>query len=339
MSRFGKIVRGLKSLKSAGAAAPSRRKRAGLAFENLEGRLVLSSFGGGLGGLASVPSFQFGGHGGPGGSSNVLVQDARLVQQAFQTFQSSYLSATAALRLTATTTAGPTAAGLAAFDSSVATAVTTLNGSIATDLSNLTHTGPTLAATIDGETAALQTEIDGAAAGLAGSTNASVISLNREVNTYLRNASGQAARAVLNDTATGTITPTTLQTFNRAVRTANQAFNTVIGDAARASITGGTALSGTAVSAAVTTLQTALTSAIGGLGTSFGSGTSNPTAAVTAELTTLTTDLTGVTAPTASNTASARLFLRTVSRIVIQSEGVIGQALSTAVRNYDNSLL
>src|SRR4051812_6384315 len=41
-----------------------------------------------------------------GASSSTLGQDARAVQQAFQTFRASYLAAAAALRQTATTTAG-----------------------------------------------------------------------------------------------------------------------------------------------------------------------------------------------------------------------------------------
>src|SRR5438552_16644287 len=105
--------------------------------------------GGGGGGGRSVTGIGSGGSlaglgGGCGGggssSSSTLNQDARLVNQAFLTFDSSYLSAAAALRLTATSAAGPSAAGLAAFDTAIATAITTLDASISTDLGNLTNT-------------------------------------------------------------------------------------------------------------------------------------------------------------------------------------------------------
>ena len=63
------------------------------------------------------------------------------MQQAFQTLNSSFLSATAALRQTASATAGPTQAGLTAYNSAIASAITTLNSSISTALGNLTNTG------------------------------------------------------------------------------------------------------------------------------------------------------------------------------------------------------
>src|SRR5207244_2409113 len=179
----------------------------------------------------------------------------------------SALSASGAWRRRATRTAGPSAAGLTAFDTAIATAVTTLAASISTDLGNLTNTGSALNTTIDGFTATLQTELDSAATGLANSSNSSVRALNQEVNTYLRSAIQQSTTAILGDTATGSITAATVKTYNQAVRTAYLAFNTAISNAEQTSITGGTALDSTAVSTAVSTLQNALTSAISGLGT------------------------------------------------------------------------
>jgi hypothetical protein len=66
-----------------------------------------------------------GGFGSLSGSSSTLNQDGRQVQQAFQTFDSSYLAAVAALQQTATSTAGPSNAGLTAFDSAIASAIST----------------------------------------------------------------------------------------------------------------------------------------------------------------------------------------------------------------------
>jgi len=59
-------------------------------------------------------------------SASTLKQDARLVNQAFQTFDASYSSAVAALRQTATSTTGPTQAGLTAYNTAVATAISKL---------------------------------------------------------------------------------------------------------------------------------------------------------------------------------------------------------------------
>ena len=202
---MGRFENMLKSLLVLGRDHPvpvgSRRAmKTGLSFENLEERLVLSTFqvipigeglgtfsenggreGSGSGGFGESEGGHGEGHG--GSSSSTLNQDARLVQQAFQTFNASYQSATSALRLTATSTAGPTAAGLATFDSTIATAVQTLNTAISADLANLTNTGAGLVTTIDGYTATLQSEIESAATGLANSTNASVLAMNKEVNT------------------------------------------------------------------------------------------------------------------------------------------------------------
>src|SRR5579883_1644832 len=91
-------------------------------------------------------------------SASTLKQDARLVNQAFQTFDASYSSAVAALRQTATSTTGPTQAGLTAYNTAVATAISKLNSSIGSDLSNLSSTGSGLITTIDGYTSTLQTE-------------------------------------------------------------------------------------------------------------------------------------------------------------------------------------
>ena len=99
------------------------------------------------------------GQGSQAGVSSTLTQDARQVQQAFQTFYSSYLSAAAALRLTATSTAGPAQAGLDAFNSAIGSALTTLNASIGSSLTNLTNTGGSLTTTINGFTSALSTQL------------------------------------------------------------------------------------------------------------------------------------------------------------------------------------
>ena len=364
-----------------------RTRRAPLAIESLEGRLVLSTisvglgfptgtpitltgsgtnstgstsqtgfggFGGGPGGFGGGFG---GGHGGgpgggpggvggfcgPGGPGNgtpsVLGQDARLVQQAFQTFDSAYLTAVAALRATATTTTAPTAAGLTAFNTAIASAVSTLDASVASDLANLTNTGTALVATVDGDTAALQAELDSAATGLANSTNASVVALNQEANTYLRSAGGQITSAILNDTATGTITSSTVQTYKQAAQTAYQAFNTAISNAEQTSISGGTSLSASVIDSAVSTLQTALTSAISGVGTGFTTSTYDPTAAVTTDLNNLDTALKAIAAPTASSTVSARLFLQTVNKTLMQYESLIEQTVSTAIGKYNSSLL
>lgn len=363
MSRPKDLWRGVASLwKRTGTPAPARRrnrKQASFRVEDLEGRVVLSSLTVGFGGGTSNPPVQSGlgsggqrggggpqgaggcqgGPGGGAGTSSLLGQDARAVQQAFQTFDSAYLAAVAALRQTATTTTAPTAAGLSTFDAAIASAVTALDKTVATDLGNLTNTGAAVAGTIDGLTATLQAEVDSAATGLANSTNASVLAMNREVNGYLQSAEGQSNSAILSDTATGTVTSSVVQTYKQAAQAAYQAFNTSIANAEQTSISGGTALSSTAVEGAVATLQTALTSAVSGLGTAFTSSTFSPTSAVTTDLTNLTTALEAITAPTASNTASVRLFLKTVNATLMQYESQIEQVVATAVQNYNNSLL
>ncbi len=188
------------------APAARRATRRGLVFEDLEGRAVPSSFAFGFGGGPAFSQDRSVGHQAPpqqgaaatalnltaggvslgsalgcngaaggAGSSSLLAQDARAVQQAFQTFDAAYLSAVAALRATATTTTPPTAAGIAAFDTAISNAINALDASISTDLANLANTGATLATTLDGYTSTLQTELESAGAGLANSTNAAVL--------------------------------------------------------------------------------------------------------------------------------------------------------------------
>ncbi|HZW30633.1 MAG TPA: hypothetical protein VFF52_08005, partial [Isosphaeraceae bacterium] len=135
------------------------------------------------------------------------------------------------------------------------------------------------------------------------------------------------------------ITGTALQSYNQAVRTAYQAFQLAISNAEQTAISGGTQLNNTAVSSAVSALQTSLGSAINGLGTAFTSSTYNPTSTVTTQLSSLQSQLLAIAAPTAGNTVSERLFLRTVSSVVDQSEGAINQAVATAIQSYNNSLL
>ena len=217
----------------------------------------------------------------------------------------------------------------------IGTAITNLNTAIAKDLSNLTNTGTALNTTIDGFTATLGTEVDSAATGLANATNQSVLALNKEVNTDLQSATNQAISAIQNDTPTGTISAATLKTYNQAVQTAYQAFSLAISNAEQTSISGGTALSSSAVTAAVSSLQTALDTAIAGLGLT---SKLDPTTTVNSTLTTLTTTLTGLTVPTAGNKTSSNLFVRTVSSAISQAEGQINQTVSTAIQNYNNSL-
>jgi hypothetical protein len=360
--RRNRLVDLIAVLRGRPASPKSRRAiRRGLAFEGLEGRAVPSSLSFGFGGgqAASFQQGRGGGQQGTGGSlgaspnvggvcggggggattSSALTQDARTVQQAFQTFDAAYLSAVTALRATATTTTPPTPAGIAAFDQAIATAINTLDASIGKRLGNLTNTGTAVANTIDGYTATLQTEIDSAATGLANSTNAAVLAMNQEVNADLKSAEGQASAAILADTPVDTVTTSTIQTYKQAVQTAFQAFNSAISNAEQTSISGGTALSTSAVSSAVSTLQTALTSAVSVLGSQFTASTFNPAAAISADLTNLTTALDAITGPTAGNTPSSRVFLRTVGSTLSQYEMMVSQSIATAIQGYNNSLL
>ncbi len=89
----------------------------------------------------------------------------------------------------------------------------------------------------------------------------------------------------------------------------------------------------------MSTLQTNLTTAVTSLGSSFTSSTYNPSTTIAADLANLTTALEGISAPTAGNTASSRLFLRTVGSTLSQYEMMISQTIATAIVNYNNSLL
>jgi len=293
------------------------------------------------GGLGSPGGGDLGAHNQPGGvtaSSSILYQDARQVQQAFQSLNGSFLAAVAELRETATPTSAPTAAGVTAYDSAITTAITTLNSSISSALSNLPNTGSSLISTITGYTSTLQTELQSAGSGLANSTNQAVLALDQEANSYIRSALKQTTNAILNDQPPGSITAPTVQTYNQAVRTAYQAFNLSISNAAQTAIKGGTQLDPTTVSSAVSTLQTALTSAINGLGIPT-SNTYNPTSTVSTQLTILQTQLQAIAAPTAGSSSSAWLFSRTVSSVVAQNLSTINNAVATAIQNYNNSLL
>ena len=261
------------------------------------------------------------------------------MQQAFQSLNGSFLAAVAELRTTATTTSGPTTAGLTAYNSAIASAISALNSSISTTLSNLPNTGSGLTSTANGYTSTLQTELESAGTGLAGSTNQAVLALKQEANSYIRNAVNQITNAILTDQPAGSITAPTVQTYNQAVRTADQAFNLSISNAAQTAISGGTQLNSTTVSSAVSTLHTALTSALNGLGTPFTSSTYNPISTVTTELTNLQNQLLAIAAPTAGSKSSVRLFSRTVSSVVAQNLSTINTAVATAIQNYNSSLL
>jgi hypothetical protein len=310
-----------------------------------------SGFGGrGGGSLGGGFGFQGGGdlgaHTQPGGvtaSSSTLYQDARQVQQAFQSFNGSFLAAVAALRTTATTSAAPTMAGLASYNSAIASAVSALNSSISTTLSsNLPNTGSSLISTITGSTgytSTLQTELESAGSGLANSTNQAVLELKQEANPYIRNALSQITTAILSDQPAGSITASTVQTYNQAVRTAVQAFNLSISNAVQTAISGGTQLRSATVSPAVSTLTTALTNALNGLGTPFTSSTYNPTSTVTTQLTNLKNQLLAIAAPTAGSKSSVRLFSRTVFSDVAQNLSTINTTVATAIQDYNTSLL
>jgi hypothetical protein len=98
----------------------------------------------------------------------------------------------------------------------------------------------------------------------------------------------------------------------------------------------GTTLDSTAVSSAVSALQTSLNSAITGLGLP---STYDPTGTVDAALASLQTALTAISAPTANNSASAHAFLRSISTTIGSSLSSVNKAVSTSVQNYNNSLL
>jgi hypothetical protein len=284
----------------------------------------------------------FGGFGLPGrsgASSTTLSQDARSVQRAFQTFNASYQAAVASLRQSATTKAGPTQAGLDSYNGAVASAISNLNSAISSSLGNLNNSGGTLLATIKGFTSTLQTELQSAGSGLANSTNQAVRALRQEANSDIRIAQSQATSAILNTQPTGVITSTAQQTYNQAVNTATQTFKLAISNAVQSSISGSAPLDNSAVSSAVSTLQTGLISAIDALGTPFTSSTFNPTSAVATQLTTLQNQLLAIVAPTAGNSASTWLFSRTVSSVVSQNLRAINLAVSTSIQNYNNSLV
>ncbi len=296
--------------------------------------------GGSLGGgFGYQGGGDLGAHTQPGGvtaSSSTLYQDARQVQEAFQSLNGSFLAAVAALRTTATTSSVPT--GLTAYNSAIGSAISSLNSSISSALNNLPNTGSSVISKISGYTSTLQTELESAGSGLANSTNQAVLALKQEANSYIRNALNQITNAILTDQPAGSITAPTVQTYNQAVRTADQAFNLSISNAAQTAISGGTQLNSTTVSSDVfITLQTALTSAINGLGTQFTSSKYNPT--LTAQLTNLQNQLLAIAAPTAGSRFSARLFSRAVSSVVAQNLSAINTAVATAIQNYNNSLL
>ncbi len=357
--------RGFMAGDATAAASPSTRRRPQirLNFDNLEDRKVPSGAGLHIGIEKVAASVSALGGRGPArggdrggfkvdlgialgdtlaysrGSSSLLSQDVRAVQKAYQTFVGSYSSAVAALRRTATTTTAPTQAGLDAFNTSIEAAITTLNTSISTALANLPNTGAGLTATLQGYTATLQTNIESAATGLENSTNRAVLDMNREVGGYLRTALNQSTTAILSVNPTGSITNAAVKTYNQAARTAYSAFLSSLTTAVQASISGGTALDSSAVNSAVSTLKTSLDSAIAGLGTGFTSSSSNPTATVDAALDSLATKLTAIAAPTASNTASARVFVKAVSGAVFSGFGTVNKAVQSAVVAYNNSLL
>ena len=334
--------------------ASKSKPKVGLRVENLEGRLVMAaSFLGQMGGLGAEFSGLLGREGfgprgpmGPPGtgfhpvaSTSTLGQDAISVNQAFQTFNDSIKADIAALRLTATTTSGPTSGGLTAYNTAVESAVSTLNSSISSSLSNLTNTGSDLTSTIDGYTATLQTEIESAGAGLANSSNSAFLAMNREIGGDVRSTSRESIRAILSDAPTGTLTGSTVRMANQSAQTALQTFNMAINSAKRAAISSGTTLDSSAVTAAVATLQTSLDSTLSSLGTDFTSSTLNPSDSFNALLSTLTTDLTTITAPTTGNYFSARTFANSVNTTLMKAQQQGMELFSTTISQYNQSLL
>jgi len=268
-------------------------------------------------------------------TSNLLSQDALAVQRAFQQFNATAQSALATLRQTATTSNPPTGQG--AFNSTIASAISTLNGRITSALSNLPNTGGSLASTIQGFTATLQSNLASAATGLEDSTSTAVLATRREMPSYIRTALSQSIGAILNNQPAGTITPTTLRTFNQDVRAAYQDFRTAISGAVQTAIANGTQLDSSVVGPAVEQLRSDLTSAINDL------GLTDPSAllsTVNTRLTALQTRLTTtIQAPRTGSNTSARLFLRLVSSAIAQGQNSINQAVANAVRAFNNSLL
>jgi hypothetical protein len=288
--------------------------------EALEDRSVPSAMGVGPG---PAPFF--------GGGSSILGQDAFAVSKEFQTFQASFQSAVAALRLTATTTTGPTSAGLTAYDTAVATAITTLEGSISKDLSNLTNTGAALNTTIDGFLSTLQTNLDSAGTGLANSTNSAVRSLFREANVYLRTAMGQSVQAILTDTSPTSVSSSTLQTVHSSVHTAFVTFNNALGTAVQNVVKG---TSTTLDTSATTQLQSDLTAAI----SSLPSGAQ--TTAIATDVANLSTALGKITLPTnTSNRWQVWNFEWQVFRTVMTAELQISHDIFSAIQTYNNSQL
>ena len=338
--------------KATTAAKP--RPKAVLKVENLEGRLVMAaSFLGQLQGLGAEFSGLLGREGfgargplGPPGtgfhpvaSTSVLGQDATSVNQAFQTFRDSITADVAALRLTATATAGPTADGLTTYNSAVEEAITTLNSSVSSSLADLTNTGDTLASTIAGYTANLQTEIESAGAGLANSSNTAVLALNREIGGYLRTTATESTRAILSDAPTGTLTGSTVRTANQTILTALQTFTNEINSAKRTAISSGASLDSSAVATAVANLQTSLDTAVSSLGTDFASSTYNPTTSLQSLLADLNTQLTAITAPTSGNYFSARTFANSIYTTLMTAQRQGTQLVTTAISQYNQSLL
>ncbi len=309
--------------------------------------------GGGGGGGGMIGGCGGGSGGGGSATSTLLAQDARAVQSAYQTFDGSYLYAVSQLRLTVSTTStppGPSTARLTAFDSAIATAITTLNTSISTDLANLTKTGAGIITTITapattspaspgGYTAQLQAEIDSAATGLANSTNASVLSMNQEVNTYLRSAENQTNTAITTDAPTGTVTAPTVKAYQTATNTAYSAFHAAIASAEATAISASVTLDPTATATAVSNLQKAVNAAIKNLGLA---AANDPTSTVDGLLTGtggLQSALTSITAPVLGSATSARAFSRAVTAAIQSAEQAINVDVMTAIQANNASLL
>ena len=82
--------------------------------------------------------------------------------------------------------------------------------------------------------------------------------IDEEANSYIRNALNQITTAILSDQPAGSITASTVQTYKQAVRTADNAFILSISNAVQTAIAGSTQLDSTTVSSDVSTLQTAV---------------------------------------------------------------------------------
>jgi len=139
-------------------------------------------------------------------------------------------------------------------------------------------------------------------------------------------------RAIVGDTTAASITPAAARTANNGVVTAFQAFNKSIQAAEKAAASAGKPLDLSAVSTAVSTLQSSVNSAVAGLGSAFTASTDSTTLAG------LSTSLTSIAAPTAGNRLSSLRFAVTVASTVLKAEFSVEQSIASALSGYNHNL-